>query len=116
MDAGTRACVAYVAGCAISGVTSHQVLDKTQNVTNRMKGSVKGKVVEVFDYERSCKIMGTLPSLIDLGTNTRISLEISGKSFSGEDKTGGVYFTGTVEGKGVKVHDYGLRRDFLYEI
>jgi len=116
MDSGTRACIAYVAGCAIAGVTSHQVLNKTDNVTIRLKGSIRGKSVEVFDYERNCKVMGTLPNLVDLGTNTRVSLEISGKTFSGEDKTEGVYFTGTVEGKAIKVHDYGLRRDFFYEL
>jgi len=116
MDAGTRACVAYVAGCAISGAPSHQLLDKTRNVTIRMRGSVKGKVVEVFDYERNCKVMGKLPNLTDLGTNTHISLEISGKNFSGYGKHVEHPFTGTVEAKEVKLHDYDEARDFYYKL
>jgi len=116
MNPDLRTCIAYVAGCLITGTTPHQVFDKARNLRVRMKGSIKGGVVEVFDYERNCKFMGSLPTLFDFGTDTAFSLEISGKNFSGRDKHAEQYIAGTVEGKRIKLHDYGQARDFYYEL
>jgi len=116
MNPDTRACIAYVAGCVISGKTPHEVIDKAREVRLRVKGAVKGTVVEVFDYERNCKLMGTLPTLFDFGADMALTLEISGKNFSGHDKHVEHHFAGTVEARHVKLHDYDEARDFHYEL
>jgi len=116
MDPDTRACVAYIAGAVISGAFPHQLVDKGRNLRIQVKGTIKGGAVEVFDYERNCKIMGKLPKLFDFGTNTALELEISGKNFSGHSKHVEHPFAGMVEARKVKLHDYDEARDFYYEL
>ena len=81
-----------------------------------MMGTIKGTTVEIMDCDRECKFMGTLPTLFDFGTNTALSLEISGKNFSGTDKASGMYFTGMIQGSQVKLYDYAESREFLYDL
>jgi len=116
MDAGMRASVAYVVGCVISEITSREVFDKARNLRIQMKGSFKRNTIEVMDYERNCKLMGTLPTLFEFCTNTPITLEIRGKSFFGRDKKSDQFFGGAVEGRKVKVHDYREAKDYFYDL
>ena len=116
MDPGTRACVAYVVGCVILGSASHQVFDKARGLHIQMKGSIQGTTVEILDYERNCKCMGTLPTLFEFGTNTPITLEIRGRSFFGRDRKSDQFFGGAVEGGEVKVHDYRDAKDYFYTL
>jgi len=82
----------------------------------QMKGSFKGKTIEVMDYERNCQLMGTLPTLFEFSTNTPITLEVSGKTFFGRDKKTDQFFGGAVEGRKVKVHDYLDAKDYFYDL
>ena len=116
MDPGTRACVAYVAGCIISGSDASHVYDNTRSTRVRVRGVIQGKAVEVFDYDRNCRFFGTLPKLIDYGRNTHVSLEITGKQFSGYDEGSSHYFVGSVSGRSVILHDYGESRHFSYSL
>ena len=114
MNSGTRACIAYVAGCVVSGSDAPLMFDNDQSTRVRVRGVIKGNAVELYDYERNCRFFGILPMLIDKGTNSHVSLDVRGKRFSGYDQGSSHYFAGCVSGRSVILHDYGESRHFSY--
>ena len=116
MDANARACVAYVAGRALSGKGSSYVYDYSQSRHIIIGGDVSGKNVSVYDYERSCHFSGTLPSLYDYGRSAHVSLDIEGTQFSGYDYGSGHHFSGSVSGGSITLYDYGESMHFSYSL
>ena len=116
MNAGTRACIAYVAGRVISGSGGSTVYDYSQSRHVSMSGSIDGNTIGVYDHNRGCHFSGTLPSLYDYGTRAHVSLEIDGSQFNGYDYAGRHHFSGSVSGSSVQVYDYGESKHFSYAL
>lgn len=114
MNPGTRACVAYVAGRAVSGSSGLHVYDYSQSKYISVGGTVNGREVSVYDYVRKCHFSGTLPQLFDYGSRGHVSIEIIGNQFSGFDYAAKHHFSGTVNGTSVTLFDYGDAKHFSY--
>lgn len=116
MNPNTRACIAYVAGKAISGSGGSHIYDYQQSKHLTVGGSVSGSSVGVFDYGRKCHSSGTLPQLFDYGNNAHISIDIKGSGFQGYDYGSGNHFMGSVNGSAITVFDYGESQHFNYSL
>jgi diadenosine tetraphosphatase ApaH/serine/threonine PP2A family protein phosphatase len=107
MDAGTRACIAYIVGRSISGANSSHVYDYSRSRYVSIDGSVIGDAVTVYDYDRGCHFSGGLSSCYDYGRGAHVSIEISGNNFSGYDYGTGCHYSGSVTGTSISLYDYG---------
>ena len=116
MEASTRACVAYVAGRAISGKGGSHVYVYSQSRHYSVSGGVEGKNVSIYDYERSCHFSGTLPSLYDYGRSAHVNIDIKGDQFSGYDYGDSHHFSGTVNGSSISLYDYGTSQHYSYTL
>lgn len=116
MIPNTRACIAYVAGKAISGAGGSNVYDHSQSRHVSIGGSVNSGSVNVYDYDRGCHFSGALPQLYDYGISAHVSLEIYGTQFKGYDYGSGHHYTGTVNGSSVSIYDYGESQHFNYNL
>jgi hypothetical protein len=116
MNPATRACVAYVAGRAISASGGSHIYDYSQSRRISIGGSVNGPIVNVYDYDRGCHFSGTLPQLYDYGMSAHVSIEINGTQFKGYDYGAGHHFSGTVNGSSISIYDYGESRHFKYSL
>jgi hypothetical protein len=112
----TRACVAFVAARLISGLGSSSVYDYSQSRHISIDGSVDQNQVSVYDYDRRCHFGGSPSSLYDYGRRAHVSLDISGRSFSGYDHGDRHHFSGTVTGNSISFYDFGEARYFNYSV
>ena len=116
MEASTRACVAYVAGRAISGKACSYVYDYSQSRHYSVSGGVEGRNVSVYDHERRCHFSGTLPSLYDYGRSAHVNIDIKGNQFSGDDFGNSHHFSGTVNDSSISLYDYGTSQNYSYTL
>jgi hypothetical protein len=116
MNNGTRACIAYIAGCIISRQSSSHIYDYSQSRYINIGGNITENNVGIYDYDRGCHFSGTLPSLYDYGRNAHLQLKINGNQFSGYDYGDGHHFSGTVSGRSITLYDYGESQHFGYSI
>src|SRR5262249_9745441 len=108
MNAGTKACVAYITGRTISGRSSSHVYDYSRSTFVNISGNV-GRSVSIYDYERGCHIAGSggrHMSLYDYGVSGHVTLNISGNGFTGFDYDTSSHFQGNVNGNAVTLYDY----------
>lgn len=114
MDSASRACVAYVAGRVVVGKNSSHIYDYDRSRHVSIGGTIDGKQVSVYDYDRGCHFSGTLPSLYDYGRSCHVSVEIKGRNFSGYDYGSSAHFSGSVSGSSVSLYDYGTSQHYSY--
>ena len=105
MNANTRACLAYIAGALVNGKGGRAVYDHTRSKHIEIGGSVTPFRINICDFERGCNLTGTLSNFYDSGSNSHISLCVTGNSFRGHDTTCGESFTGRVNGNSVSIYD-----------
>jgi hypothetical protein len=112
IPAGTKACIAYVAGRLVSGKLTSSVYDFSQSKHVLISGTVNGQNIAIYDHDRACHFggsgNGTALSLYDYGRSSHISLQIQGNQFSGYDHGAGTHYSGTVSGNSVRIYDHGL--------
>lgn len=116
MSPGTRACVAYIAGRVISGATGSYLHDHTEARQLNIGGTVHGKRIGLYDYERKCGFSGSLPYLFDDGTSAQVILDINGDLFEGRDGASGHQFSGSVVGSLISLRDDSSGQCFKYSL
>lgn len=72
--------------------------------------------INMFDYDRSSYVVGTLPTIFDYGSGTYINLNINGNRFSGFDYETGSHFNGMINGGMVNIYDFQSGRYFNYGV
>ncbi|WP_417764906.1 hypothetical protein [Shewanella chilikensis] len=107
MNPNVKACIAYIAGSAISGKSPSSVYDYAQGKHISISGSVSATQANIYDYDRGCHIQGQLSNLYDYGVGSHIQLKISGNNFSGYDYDSGSHFSGQVSGGSISMHADG---------
>ena len=116
MEAHTRRAVAYIAGRLISGSDAAAVYDYSESRYVNFSGDVDAQNVNVYDYEQSRHIGGTLPSLYHYGNSRHIDLKVNGADFEGYDYASNKHFSGHVDGKNVSLYDYEHGQYFNYTV
>jgi hypothetical protein len=111
---GTRICIAFVAGLVKRGGRDAGIFDRAEAREYQLSGEIDGSNVEVFDAERRCRFSGSLPTLVDYGTNARVYLDFDDNRFSGYDHASGHRFHGVVTSHSVAFHDDGNALPFIY--
>ncbi len=107
MNPNVKACVAYIAGIAISGKSSSSVYDYSQGKHIGISGSVSATQANVYDYDRGCHVQGHIGNLYDYGVGAHIQLKINGTQFSGYDYDSGTHFSGNVSGSNISMYANG---------
>ncbi|MEJ2246382.1 MAG: hypothetical protein P8Y80_09955 [Acidobacteriota bacterium] len=116
MNRHTRTCIAFVAASVISGIKATSIYDYDRSRHLNFSGTVSESNVEIYDYERSCRFGGRLPSLYDYDRNVDILLQIDKTSFSGYDYGDDAHFSGHVSNGSVSLYDNSESKYFNYSI
>jgi len=116
MKPGTRACIAYIAGTINGNNRSSSVYDYTRSKHVSISGTVDEKKVNIFDYDRSCHLQGSLNNLYDYGNSAHITFQISGRNFKGYDYDTSSHYSGTVNGNSISIYDYSESSHFSYSV
>ena len=114
MNVNTRACVVYIAAgmCGLSKVTS--LYDHAENRPLNVSGTVSAEAIDVYDFDRSCHVSGSLKNLYDYGNKAHIHITFTGDKFSGYDYASKFHFTGSVEDGMVQLYDYETEMYYRY--
>jgi hypothetical protein len=114
LNPNTRGCVAAIAAglCGFSKVAA--LYDQSASKNLNIGGSVSADKIDVYDFDRSCHVSGTLDNLFDYGNKAHINLEINGDSFSGYDYASKFHFRGTVQGGMIQLYDYETEKYYTY--
>jgi len=106
MNINTRGCVAYIAArlCGLAKVTA--LYDHSQSKALSVSGAVRDREIDVYDYDRSCHVAGSLENLYDYGNGAHIQFAYDGEKFSGYDYASKFHFTGSIEAGFVSLYDY----------
>lgn len=110
-----RACIAAIAGI-YNGVKAHSVYDYSRGAYKNIDVHINGRSVQLFDYDRSTYLSGTLSSLFDYGSSSYIQMNIRGNHFNGFDYETASYFDGSIRGRRVNIFDYGASTYFDYDL
>ncbi|HME00678.1 MAG TPA: hypothetical protein VKM93_25520 [Terriglobia bacterium] len=85
-----------------------------------MNGTVKGRLVVIFDHDQQCHISGSgngfQYSLYHHGENRLMSLNLQGSFFSGHDYGCSASFTGTVQDDSISLFEPATCRQFSYSL
>lgn len=120
MKDGGRAAIAYIAGCLITSLGVHAIVDRSTSRYIQFSGKVTPTRVHIFDYAQKSYITGngngTRLSLFNYGENSHLSLTISGDRFRGFDYGTGSHFRGRVRGRLVQLYDFAKAAYFGYSL
>ena len=114
MNKNTRACVAYIAAglSGLSKVTS--LYDHAESKPLNVTGAVTVEKIEVYDFDRSCHVSGSLENLYDYGNSAHIQIAVNGDKYAGYDYASGFHFSGSVEAALVSLYDYETETYYRY--
>ncbi|WP_321941663.1 hypothetical protein [Paraburkholderia tropica] len=116
MNAGTRSCIAYIAGRLISGGSSNHVYDFSRSKHVSFSGSVDAQQVNIYDHDRGCHFGGAPSSLYDFGRGNHVRIEVNGSQFNGYDFGAGHHFRGTVQGSNISLYDFGDSKHYNFSL
>jgi len=116
MNEGTRACIAYVAGEAITGVQRPGIYDYSRTKHLTISGNINGSRADFYDHSRGCHFGGSFPNLYDYGVGSYVSLQTNGNEFSGYDYGAGCHFSGSVNGHLVNVYDFSESSNYTFSL
>jgi hypothetical protein len=103
-----RRAVAYAAATRISGAKSSSVYSYAAGRHSPMTST--------YDYDAGAHISPSGGGFYHYGTNSHISFNVNGRSFSGYDYESGHHYTGQVIGNSVQIYDYGEGEYFSYSV
>ena len=117
MKANTRVCIAYIAGSMINKKKYFSLIDHAENKTVKMIGKFDLGNIDVQLLEDGSKIIGMINdsemSFFHSVENDAIRLKIDGSNFKGHDSGTNKDFIGSVNGKTVKIYDYGEYQNYF---
>lgn len=100
-----RRAISYISARLISGKISNIIYDYAHSSYFNFNGTVSNNI-NIYDYSRSCYLVGNLNSIYDYGTNQYITIKIDGNRFNGYDYETGSYFHGIVNNNTIIFYDY----------
>lgn len=104
MDENKKACIAYIIGVSENSLST-TVYDYGTGTFSSYSNTGRGDNFQIYDFKRSCYVMGHLSGLYDFGTSSYININKSNNSFSGYDFGTNSYFSGTISGNVVTIYD-----------
>jgi len=120
MKDNLRVSVAYIAGSIINKKNYSSLIDQSQNKTYQMNGNFDLGNIDVQNHGEGSKIVGMMSgsevSFFHSVENVSISLKLNGTDFKGHDNGSDKDFTGSVNGKSVKIYDLGEYKNFYYAL
>jgi hypothetical protein len=121
MKTKQRAAIAYIAGRLVTGKEAAMVRDSSQRSPVGLSGTVTTEEIEVYDYQRRCRVAGTPAkpaqyNIYDYGENRQVTLSFDGNQFKGYDYGSNRQFTGTVSDDRVTIFDHAERKNFNFTI
>jgi len=120
MKTNTKICIAYVAGCLINKRSYSSLTDHGENKTIKMSGRIDFNNIDVRMEDDGSKIVGAVRgneiSFFHSSEKGAIKMKIDGLNFKGNDSETGKDFMGSVNGKAVKIYDYGDYQNFFFAL
>jgi hypothetical protein len=115
-----RAGLAYIAGSIINKRTYSSITDQQQKKSIRMTGSFDLGNIDAQNLDEGSKIIGMMRgndvSFFHSLENVSISLKLNGADFKGRESGVDRDFTGSVNGRAVKIYDCSEYNNFYYEL
>jgi len=120
MKDNLRAGLAYIAGCIINRRNYSSITDQQQKKSIRMTGRFDMGNIDAQDLHEGSKIVGMMRgndvSFFHSLENVSISLKLNGADFKGRESGVDRDFTGSVNGRAVKIYDGSEYNNFYYEL
>ena len=120
MKANTRICIAYVAGSLINKKSYSSLIDQAENKVMKMTGKFDQVNIDVNIHDDGSRIVGMVNgaemSFFHSVENNSIRMKIDGINFKGHDSGTNKDFTGSVNGKTVKIYDYDEYQNFFFAL
>jgi hypothetical protein len=120
MKANTRACIAYIAGSMINKKSYSSLIDHSEQKTVKMSGRIDFNNIDVQMEDDGSKIVGLVRgnevSFFHSVEKGAIKMKIEGSNFKGNDSSTGKDFMGSVNGKAVKIYDYGDYQNYFFAL
>jgi hypothetical protein len=115
-----RAGLAYIAGSIINRRNYSSITDQQQKKTIRMTGRFDLGNIDAQNLDEGSKIVGMMSgndvTFYHSLENVSISLKLSGTDLKGRESGADRDFTGSVNGKAVKIYDGSEYNNFYYEL
>jgi hypothetical protein len=115
-----RAGLAYIAGCIINKKMYTSIIDQQHKRAIGMIGRLELGNIDAQYMDDGSKIVGMMSgndvSFFHSRENVSISLRLNGSDFKGRESGVDREFTGSVNGKAVKIYDGGLYKNFFFEL
>jgi len=115
-----RASLAYVAGSIVNGRNYSSLTDHQKKKTQKMTGRIEKGNIDVQIPDDGSKLIGMMSgndvSFFHSRENATISLKVKGAAFTGQESGSGKEFTGSVNGRSVKIYDGEEYNNFFYEL
>lgn len=120
MKDNMRASLAYIAGCIVNKKNYSVVIDQKGNKSIRMTGIIAKGNIDAQNIDEGSKLVGMISgneiSFFHSLENISVRLTLKGSDFKGLDGGSGKDFSGSVNGKAVKVYDGGEFNNYFYEL
>ena len=120
MKDNLRAGLAYIVGCIINRRNYSSITDQQQKKSIRMTGRFDMGNIDAQDLHEGSKIVGMMRgndvSFFHSLENVSISLKLNGADFKGRESGVDRDFTGSVNGRAVKIYDGSEYNNFYYEL